>query len=267
LYDINCNLCEIDTCYEVSIGDTTAHESCCCVQWSNEPVRIMRKPTPETKIRPLFVNCGGNINLSPGEYTVTAPAFICSPTTCNATFKWEIGCDTWSHTISGNSNSLTFNFALAGHYVVTFTPQCGSCKCAPCTIFITIEGVGTDCKCGSWSTGTGIVALNWRNREGQKTEMIKCGNQTPNSLSNVCLGQQFTCSLNSTFNCIPPRCLAEYSWVVKDPDNVVINENYNPSFKPTKTGIYTMVITPKCGNTTCPPCVVKFQIMNFVKCL
>jgi hypothetical protein len=271
-YDINCNLCEIDTCYEVFIGDTTVQESCCCVKWSNEPVRIIRKSTPETKIRPSFVNCGENINLSAGEYTITAPAFICSPATCNATYQWVISRKSWelgNHpNVSGTSNSFTYNFDTPGQYLVTFTPQCGSCKCEPCRIIVNIEGTGNSCKCDKWITHT--ISIQWKKPEIQNGT-IKCPSDKPFEIPFLCAGTTVKGNF-CQYSCSPANCQLTYNWRVTGPGGNLVASGANSttteySFVPVNPGNYTLYISPVCNGIECDDkCVVEIYVKEIKPC-
>jgi hypothetical protein len=155
LKDINCNLCEIVKCYEVVIGDTIVHESCCCENWNGKPVTIRKATIPvarenhdptDISIKPYIVNCGDSISLTSGYYNITAPVFTCNPTTCNVSYTWTVTTKSLESEIAdirtnqgGPGNSFGFNFNIPGSYLVTFTPKCGSCKCEPCRFTVIIK--------------------------------------------------------------------------------------------------------------------------------
>ena len=137
------------------IGDTTVSESCCCDQWNGKPVTIRKGKIAESNqsespidisVKPTLVNCGNKVPLNPGIYTITAPSFSCSPATCQVSYTWTVtkkSVESESADIrvnnSGRGNSFGYNFNKPGEYIVTFTPQCGSCKCVPCKITVIIN--------------------------------------------------------------------------------------------------------------------------------
>jgi len=155
--DINCNLCEKDTCYEITLSDTI--QTCKCDSWINGPIRIfgiknnngsnsnvnnpsVRDSKPHDDPSAGFpINCRESITLSKGEYRITAPGFNCSSTMCAATYNWTVrGGSNVAHINGhGNGNPFNFNFTIPGNYSVSITPECGTAGCSPCTFSVVIQ--------------------------------------------------------------------------------------------------------------------------------
>ena len=275
--DINCNLCEKVECFEIVIGDTVSQASCCCDYWNKGPVRIIaikddseRNPDPATpKPSALSVNCGASITLAPGKYKITAPTFFCNPNNaaCTATYTWSIGGGSVSDAIigQGTGNSFSFDFTNPGTYLVTITPKCGSCACAPCTFTIIIKPL--DCNCGNWTVSE--VVINWKDPK-PFSDKIKCNDPNAFTISRSCSSVPVTGTFG-TYICTPSDCQVKYSWVVLDSGNVIVGQGTNTtsdkySFLPTKAGAYTLKVTAICGNKKCGQCVIKINIKALAKC-
>lgn len=255
--DVNCNVCEIDTCLMFTIGDTTIHESCCCEKWSREQIAVYHAMGSVGKPVIHQVNCGGNITLPPGEYTVSAPAFVCSPATCNATYQWTINRKGWEFSghpnVTGTGNTLVYNFNEPGQYLVTFTPMCGSCKCEPCKIIIIIgPAQQCDCKGQGWiKDKPGAIIFQNNNIP------IFCGESR--SLDNP-----GTYQINAPlYLCNPANVNPTFLYnIFFNGNNVSSGPGGSFSYNFSQQGIYTIVITPNCCGNVCPPCTLKIEIKN-----
>ncbi len=229
---------------------------------------------PNIKIRPIQVDCGGSVNLSPGKYTISAPAFICSPATCNVSYAWTVTkkpltTDTSnSPGSSGSGNSLNYNFNSPGQYVVAFTPQCGSCKCEPCKIIVNIESGGNDCKCKGLITHD--VSVNWKD-PGLRNGTANCPDKVNFTIGTICKNTPVTGNFYQ-YICDPEDCQVKYTWKVMLNGSTQVAGEVNSlttdySFTPTIPGKYELLITPICGNNRCEKaCAILFKIENIKIC-
>lgn len=140
-------------------------DDCSCGDWTTTGVTIKtgKKDVPiEMQQKSNFnnnptdlgivVGCSKEIQLSPNySYSFTAPNYVCSPSSCTVTYKWDIEI---AGIIVQTGYGKTFNHAFtgAGSYKVTFTPICGGNRCKPCTIYVYIPQFG--------GTGHGDNLLN-----------------------------------------------------------------------------------------------------------
>jgi hypothetical protein len=106
---------------------------CNCGKWKDITVVILSNVTQAS----VNVKCGGTISPgNAGAYQVTASDFICLPTACLPTYKWEV-----FGPVSGNGTGkpFTFNFSAIGIYTIIITPYCGNVKCDPCKFEVIIK--------------------------------------------------------------------------------------------------------------------------------
>ena len=217
---------------------------CECKGWSNND-----KPVSFTTAAGVAgtVFCNGNLTLqNTGTYLVTAPAFTCSPETCTPTWKWEVAGPTAASSGTGAGNPFSFNFAVSGNYTVTITPVCGNNVCPPCKFSITIRSA---CECKGWIA----------NKPGIITSTANVQVATIHCDSTITLQITGTYQLTPPgFVCSPETCTPTYKWVISGP--VPGSGSGNPfTFNFSLNGTYSVVITPVCGDITCPEC--KFIIV------
>jgi hypothetical protein len=231
----NCPPCE----FKVVVKGTI----CECKGWmSGKPVVIQSLANQSVS----NVLCGGSIGLgTTGSYQITVPDFFCNPATvCPTTYKWEVFGPV---TGNGTGKPFTFNFSAAGTYTVVVTPYCGSQPCEPCKFTVVIKD-GPGCNCGKWKDITVVILSNVT----QASVNVKCGGTiSPGNAG----AYQVTAS---DFICLPTACLPTYKWEVFGP--VSGNGTGKPfTFNFSAIGIYTIIITPYCGNVKCDPC--KFEVI------
>lgn len=212
---------------------------CSCGQWKGIEVVI-----GGTSGNPgANVKCGGQVTLNSGTYQIIPTDFICNPTSCPATYHWQV-----TGPVSGNGTGkpFSFNFSAPGTYTVLVTPLCNGQRCEPCK-FIVIINTPT-CSCGKWK-GIEVMVGATPTTPGIN---VKCGGQIElGSIGNYQI-------ITSEFICIPNNCLAIYKWQVFGPVNG--NGIGRPfSFNFAAPGTYTVVVTPVCGSQQCEPC--KFSVI------
>jgi hypothetical protein len=216
---------------------------CDCKGWVPEKPGSIQIPGAV----PLPVYCDSTINLqNTGTYLVTAPAFTCSPETCTPTWKWEVAGPTAASSGTGAGNPFSFNFAVSGNYTVTITPVCGNNVCPPCKFVVVIQ---QPCECKGWIA----------NKPGMITSTANVQVATIHCDSTITLQITGTYQLTPPgFVCSPETCTPTYKWVISGP--VPGSGSGNPfTFNFSLNGTYSVVITPVCGDITCPEC--KFVIM------
>jgi hypothetical protein len=254
---------------------------CSCGKWKNNTIKILSPTQPAIKFE-----CNDTIRLNnTGTYFITAPDFVCIPDTCHTIYNWSV-----NGQLGGNwfgSNSFNFNFSLQGIYAVTITPNCGNQRCEPCRFTIIIGS--TDCKCDKWITHT--LSIQWQNPEilskrakgsaqdiniqWKESEVlngtITCPSDKPFLIDVICLGHPVKGNF-CQYICVPKDCQVKYNWEVIGPDNTQFAAENNSAttnfyFTPTKTGIYTLNITPVCDSTKCEDkCVIEILIKNIKDC-
>jgi hypothetical protein len=260
--DIYCNVCEKILCYP-----STTTTDCKCKGWSGQFAYLGLNLESPLNSRPFPIKCGESVTFNePKSLHISIGDYLCDPTTCLATYKWDI-----QGPLTGNGTGKPFNFSFSaiGTYLVSITPYCGIQKCEPCKFSIVIAKESNSCKCRKWTDE--ITLINWKDRRGQQTGTINCNNTSPFSMSDVCIGLPITGNFDN-YICDPSNCQVKYYWVIKDPLNTSIASGSNTSstnfsFIPTVSGNYILNITPECGNIRCPQCVVKIYIKNLDNCL
>jgi hypothetical protein len=198
---------------------------------------------------------------------ITAPPYLCNPANINPTYTWNIY---FNGTLanSGSGNNFINNFSQQGYYTIEFIPNCCGNTCPPCKFEIGIKNPLPSCDCGKWKDNK--ITVNWRDRRGNQTTTVDCDNTNPYLLSDLCSNVPITGNF-SDYVCIPANCQVKYYWIILDENsNVVASDNETTStsfsFSIASSGNYQFVITPKCNDTRCEPCRIRFSVKNVINC-
>jgi len=256
---------------DVGVDDISFIEckpACDCDKW--DPVTVTWTAPAPLGNQTNTVSCGGYIPISslcrnnPIKLTFK---YNCKPPDCNSSYTWTVKGPTGIPIATGISATtpcdVVFNPTPGLHdYTVSVRPICGNNKCEPCEIRIQIKEIVDCCECA----GCNPVIIKWMAPTGVSNATIACGKDL--NVGDVCLCQKinliFYCKCNSDY------CHLTYTWQITGPNGYQLSGSSqapcNIPFIPTEPGVYSITVTPKCGNTVCPPCQVNVTVKGIVLC-
>jgi hypothetical protein len=248
-------------------------DTCNCGKWSSTAVTINWTGVNCTQDYDT-IYCGEEVKLNIAEGTSINGSFnpyICTPKSCSSKYIWQITGPTNfqnpGYPMSTFSRTFSFSPSITGTYTLTITPYCDDTTCTPCIIKFNIVKIVKCCECKKWTNPK--VIINWKGINcTEEYDTTYCGDEVKLYIAE---GTSISGSF-SEYICMPESCFSKYIWKITGPANFQSPGYPNPttsrtfSFSPTLTGTYTLTITPYCGDTTCTPCIIKFNIVKIVKC-
>lgn len=176
-------------------------------------------------------------------YTFKAQ-YYCKDSACPPSVTYKL--------IKPDNTVQTGNFPLnltpnqTGIYILTFYGKCGDNICDSCVVKFEVKCEECSCKGSKWEEVT--VTVN------NQSTAIKCGKE--NVFDVKC---NTPVSVNAGFKCTDANCSGSVTYSLKSPTGGVITGNAPVNFTPNQTGIYTLTLYGKCGQTICDSCVIIFK--------
>lgn len=135
-------------------------------------------------------------------------------------------------------------------------------KCAP-----------KPCDCKNWSNTQ--LTIKYKGENGQMVNTgFKCTDPSELTIPYVCIDTQINV-VYGNYNCTSTGvgCLVKYLCEVRDASNNIFFSTTTMTTQfsfnvptPTNTGVYTIWITPYCGDKRCDPCKIKINIKKIGNC-
>lgn len=239
------------TCKKYVKIDCPTPQDCRCGGWvEDKPITIQSGGTTIAS-----GTCESTIHLSStGNYTMTAPPYICYPSNCQLSYDWEIN-KSGSGTVGTYSgNTYSFNFTTFGTYTVTITPSCGTQECPPCKLVIIIGETSEPCICQCNISDVKFDKINL-SYNGDTISV----NQ-PAKLKGT--------KLSFVGTCLPSdSCESSFFWEITKPDmQKVIYHDYTIYSHFVNSGIYRCKIVYSClGNNNCESTTCEYTFFVNVK--
>jgi len=227
-------------------------DSCSCNQWKKGPIIAEGNGIVRN------IRCDSIYNINPTSgVTISYPQYMCTPSSCNATYNWNI---TGPIPQSGTTNVISnANFSLPGSYVISMVPMCGTHICDTCKINVIVRGDSL-CGCGEkWRPG-GVISYNptLTNVVRKKIDCFAKIIHGP-----ITAGSNINFNANA-YNCNRPGCFPSYNWkILETGTNNVINSGTSPTlpvnFPAPSAGNYQFVVYSVCDGKVCDSCAFYFK--------
>jgi hypothetical protein len=216
--------------------------ACECREWSTGVVSLSNAASVVTTFP-----CGGGGAIDAGIYTITTPTFICNPSSCPPTYTWTVTGTALGSGGPSTSNSFNFNFSAQGIYNVTVTPLCGTKKCNPCTLKITVK----ECTC---------------KKDGKLTVMRPAVAKTskitdPNICNDTVSVANGSNTVVANYTCV--TCATIYKWeFLTSPvgSPIITNTSGTFSYNYLIPGDYKVRVIAMCGGRACDTCIFVFRV-------
>jgi len=237
-------------------------DSCSCKQWQRGEIKIEGKGLVKS------IRCDSSYTINPiSNVTLTYPQYLCTPSSCNASYSWNI---TGPIPQSGTTNVISnADFSLPGSYVISMVPACGTHICDTCKIFVVVRGGDPvdSCGCGEKWNPHSVISYNPTLTNIVRKE-ITCFAKT--IYGPMAAGSNVSYTANA-YNCNRPGCLPSYNWKVIDVNlNSVVNSGTSSSlpvnFPAPSEGNYKFIVYPVCDGKVCDSCSFYFKTKGDIKC-